>query len=69
MKHKEIYSSFFSEDEWIDLLILIENQKYIEAISFFRSNTGFNLIQGGKMIKLIAKEELDKDILTFIHND
>jgi hypothetical protein len=62
----EDFKCFFSEDEWLDILIQIESGAIIQAISLFRYNTGFDLKQGAKAVQMIAKEELNMEILTKI---
>ena len=66
MKIHEIYP-MIPDDEWLEILINIESNLPLQAVRIFRHYTGFDLTTGAKVIKRIAKEELNLDILTFIH--
>ena len=66
MKLRELYSGV-PDNEWLEVLIHIESNELLKAISILRFYIGFDLLTGAKAVKQIAKEELNKEILTFIH--
>lgn len=54
------------DDVILDILVLIEEKKYLDASYLMRAHTGMSLQDSARTMKLLAKEELGKDILTGI---
>jgi hypothetical protein len=57
--------NILSDDEILDVLILIEAGSYQSAISYVRGYFG-NLKMAGEYVKFLAKEHLNKDIFKFL---
>ena len=62
---EELCPHIDNDDDRLLVYILIEEGNLLRAISLVRSD-GMNLITAAKLLRKIAKDDLNKDIFTFI---